>query len=281
MKFSILSNQENAFQFAVTVDGKHSGVEKIPTLTEAMHLTLAELKSAVSNTSGAVTGKLVAPISPEIELWGAGVTYLRSRDARKEESGVPDVYQRVYEADRPELFFKSNAVRARGTGAPVGIRYDAAASVPEPEVAIYINRYREIIGYAICNDMTARTIEGENPLYLSQAKIYIGSTAIGPDITPAWLAPTAAEMKIKAKILRGTEIAWEAETSLAALNRTLEDLITYLFRCQDFPHGAILSTGTGIVPPLDISLAADDVVEIDVAGVGKLTNTVEVIPERR
>ena len=280
MKFSILSNQENAFQFAVTVDGKHSGVEKIPTLTEAMHLTLAELKSAVSNTSGAVTGKLVAPISPEIELWGAGVTYLRSRDARKEESGVPDVYQRVYEADRPELFFKSNAVRARGTGAPVGIRYDSAASVPEPEVAIYINRYSEIIGYAICNDMTARTIEGENPLYLSQAKIYIGSTAIGPDITPAWLAPTAAEMKIKARILRGTEIAWEAETSLAALNRTLEDLITYLFRCQDFPHGAILSTGTGIVPPLDISLAADDVVEIDVAGVGKLTNTVEVIPER-
>jgi 2-dehydro-3-deoxy-D-arabinonate dehydratase len=280
MKFSILSNKEKAFQFAVTVDGKHSGVEKIPTLTEAMHLTLAELKSAVSKTSGAITGELVAPISPEIELWGAGVTYLRSRDARKEESGVPDVYQRVYEADRPELFFKSNAVRARGTNSPVGIRYDSDASVPEPEVAIYINRYREIIGYAICNDMTARTIEGENPLYLSQAKIYIGSTAIGPDITPAWLAPTAAEMKIKARILRGTEIAWEAETSLAALNRTLEDLITYLFRCQDFPHGAILSTGTGIVPPLDISLAAADVVEIDVAGVGKLTNTVEVIPER-
>jgi 2-dehydro-3-deoxy-D-arabinonate dehydratase len=280
MKFSILANQVNAFQFAVTVDGIHSGVEKIPTLTEAMYLTLAELKSAVSNTSGAVSGKLVAPISPEIELWGAGVTYLRSRDARKEESGVPDVYQRVYEADRPELFFKSNAVRARGTNSPVGIRYDSAASVPEPEVAIYINRYREIIGYAICNDMTARTIEGENPLYLSQAKIYIGSTSIGPDITPAWLAPTAAEMKIKARIVRGTEIAWEAETSLAALNRTLEDLITYLFRCQDFPHGVILSTGTGIVPPLDISLAAADVVEIDVAGVGKLTNTVEVIPER-
>jgi 2-dehydro-3-deoxy-D-arabinonate dehydratase len=280
MKFSILANQVNAFQFAVTVDGIHSGVEKIPTLTEAMHLTLAELKSAVSNTSGAVTGKLVAPISPEIELWGAGVTYLRSRDARKEESGVPDVYQRVYEADRPELFFKSNAVRARGTSSPVGIRYDSAASVPEPEVAIYVNRYREIIGYAICNDMTARTIEGENPLYLSQAKIYIGSTSIGPDITPAWLAPTAAEMKIKARILRGAEIAWEAETSLGALNRTLEDLITYLFRCQDFPHGVILSTGTGIVPPLDISLAAADVVEIDVAGIGKLTNTVEVIPER-
>ena len=281
MKFSILATQTNDFQFAVTVDGIHSAVEKIPTLTEAMHLTVEELKDAVGGTSDSLSGKLVAPISPEIELWGAGVTYLRSRDARKEESGVPDVYQRVYEADRPELFFKSNAVRARGTNSPVGIRYDSAASVPEPEVAIYINRYREIIGYAICNDMTARTIEGDNPLYLSQAKIYIGSTAIGPDITPAWLAPSAAEMKIKAKILRGTEIAWEAETSLASLNRTLEDLITYLFRCQDFPHGVILSTGTGIVPPLDISLAAADVVEIDVAGIGKLTNTVEVIPERR
>ena len=281
MKFSIIANQTNAYQFAVTADGVHSGVEQIPTLTQAMHLTLDQLKSAVTKTTGTITGDLVAPISPEIELWGAGVTYLRSRDARKEESGVPDVYQRVYEADRPELFFKSNAVRARGTNAPVGIRYDSDASVPEPEVAIYINKYREIIGYAICNDMTARTIEGENPLYLSQAKIYIGSTAIGPDITPTWLAPAPAEMKIKAKILRGTAVAWEAETSLAALNRTLEDLITYLFRCQDFPHGVILSTGTGIVPPLDISLAAGDVVEIDVAGIGKLTNSVEVIPERR
>ena len=281
MKFSIIANQTNAYQFAVTADGVHSRVEQIPTLTQAMHLTLDQLKSAVTKTSGTITGDLVASISPEIELWGAGVTYLRSRDARKEESGVPDVYQRVYEADRPELFFKSNAVRARGTNAPVGIRYDSDASVPEPEVAIYINKYREIIGYAICNDMTARTIEGENPLYLSQAKIYIGSTAIGPDITPAWLAPTPAEMKLKANILRGTAVAWEAETSLAALNRTLEDLITYLFRCQDFPHGVILSTGTGIVPPLDISLAAGDVVEIDVAGIGKLTNSVEVIPERR
>ena len=281
MKFSILKTVANEYQFAVTTSLGHNLVPNIPTLTQAMHLTLAELKTAVTKTSGSVTGELTAPISSEVELWGAGVTYLRSRDARKEESGVPDVYQRVYEADRPELFFKSNAVRARGANAPVGIRFDSTASVPEPEVAIYINKHREIIGYSICNDMTARTIEGENPLYLSQAKIYIGSTAIGPDITPAWLAPSAAEMTIKAKIVRGTKIAWEAETSLGSLNRTLEDLITYLFRCQDFPHGVILSTGTGIVPPLDISLEANDVVEIDVAGIGKLTNTVEVIQERR
>lgn len=280
MKFSVLKTKDSQYQFAVTVDGVHRAVEGLPTLTEAMHLSLKELKARTAQTSAEINGELAAPIASEIELWGAGVTYLRSRDARKEESGVPDVYQRVYEADRPELFFKSTAVRARGTGAPIGIRYDSEASVPEPEVAIYINKYREIIGYAICNDVTARSIEGENPLYLSQAKIYIGSTSIGPDITPSWLAPAATEMSIKAKILRGAVVVWEAETSLGALNRTLKDLVDYVFRCQDFPHGLILSTGTGIVPPLDISLAAGDVVEINVAGVGVLSNPVVVIPER-
>jgi len=280
MKFSVLKTDDSQYQFAVTVDGIHRRVEGLPTLTEAMHLTLEELQARSALTTSEISGELAAPIASEIELWGAGVTYLRSRDARKEESGVPDVYQRVYEADRPELFFKSTAVRARGTGAPIGIRYDSEASVPEPEVAIYINKYREIIGYAICNDVTARSIEGENPLYLSQAKIYIGSTAIGPDITPSWLAPAAAEMSIKAKILRGADVVWEAETSLGALNRTLQDLVDYVFRCQDFPHGLILSTGTGIVPPLDISLAQGDIVEINVAGVGLLSNPVIVIPER-
>ena len=280
MKFSVLKTSSAQYQFAVTVDGVHRTVDGLPTLTEAMQLTLDELKARTAQTGAEISGELAAPIASEIELWGAGVTYLRSRDARKEESGVPDVYQRVYEADRPELFFKSTAVRARGTAAPIGIRYDSEASVPEPEVAIYINKYREIIGYAICNDVTARSIEGENPLYLSQAKIYIGSTAIGPDITPAWLAPAAQKMSIKAKILRGTSLIWEAETSLGALNRTLEDLVSYVFRCQDFPYGLILSTGTGIVPPMDIALAAGDIVEIDVAGVGVLSNPVEVIPER-
>lgn len=280
MKLSVLHTDSQQYRLAVTVDGVHRTVASLPTLTEAMHLTLAEIKSAVTQTSTEITGELTAPISPEIELWGAGVTYLRSRDARKEESGVPDVYQRVYEADRPELFFKSTAVRARGTNAPIGIRYDSDASVPEPEVAIYINKHREIIGYAICNDVTARSIEGENPLYLSQAKIYIGSTSLGPDITPSWLAPAKDEMAIKAKIIRGSSIPWEAETSLGKLNRTLEDLVNYVFRCQDFPHGVILSTGTGIVPPMDVALAAGDIVEINVAGVGTLRNSVEIIPER-
>jgi 2-dehydro-3-deoxy-D-arabinonate dehydratase len=280
MKFSVLKNAQNPFQFAITNGASHSAIKELSTLTQVMHYRLEELIDLIGEAPrNTVIGTLAAPISPEIELWGAGVTYLRSRDARKEESGVPDVYQRVYEADRPELFMKSTAVRARGAGANVGIRFDSAASVPEPEVAIYINKYQEIIGYSICNDMTARTIEGENPLYLSQAKIYTGSTALGPDITPSWLAPEPSAMSIKAKIQRGSEIAWQAETSLGALNRTLEDLVKYLFRCQEFPHGAILSTGTGIVPPLDISLKAGDIVEIDVAGIGVLSNKVEVINE--
>jgi len=280
MKFSVLKTATNPYQFAITNGDKHSIIKELPTLTQVLELRLEELIDLIGSAPRTpISGSFAAPISNEVELWGAGVTYLRSRDARKEESGVPDVYQRVYEADRPELFFKSNAVRARGTGAPVGIRFDSAASVPEPEVAIYINKYREIIGYAICNDMTARTIEGENPLYLSQAKIYSGSTSLGPNITPSWLAPAPEDMTISAKIERGSSIAWCAQTSLGSLNRTLEDLVTYLFRCQHFPHGAILSTGTGIVPPLDISLAAGDIVDIEVAGIGTLRNPVEITPE--
>jgi len=280
MKFSVLKTATNPYQFAITNGDKHSTIKELPTLTQVLELRREELIDLIGSAPRTpISGSFAAPISHEVELWGAGVTYLRSRDARKEESGVPDVYQRVYEADRPELFFKSNAVRARGTGAPIGIRFDSAASVPEPEVAIYINKYQEIIGFAICNDMTARTIEGENPLYLSQAKIYSGSTSLGPNITPSWLAPAPSEMTISAKIERGSSIAWSAQTSLGSLNRTLEDLVTYLFRCQHFPHGAILSTGTGIVPPLDISLAAGDIVDIEVAGIGTLRNPVEITPE--
>ena len=280
MKIAVISNEKNSHQLTVHDGAKFSSVPSIPTVTEAFHLTLAEFKSAVENNSGAeVNGNLVAPIAPEIELWGAGVTYLRSRDARKEESGVPDVYQRVYEADRPELFYKGNSKRTRGTKANIGIRYDSDASVPEPEVAIFINRHKEIIGYSICNDVTARSIEGENPLYLSQAKIYVGSTALGPEMTPSWLVPTPDAMTIDATIIRDGKSIWDASTSLAALNRTLSDLVDYLFRCQSFPDGVILSTGTGIVPPMDIALAEGDIVEITVAGIGTLSNPVVVIPE--
>jgi 2-dehydro-3-deoxy-D-arabinonate dehydratase len=238
----------------------------------------ADFRKLLDSDGAEVVGKQGAPVSSDVEIWGAGVTYLRSRDARKEESGVPDVYQRVYEADRPELFLKSIARRTIGDGEEIGIRADCAASVPEPEVAIVINRYQEIIGLTICNDVTARSIEGENPLYLSQAKIYLGSTSLGPVIKPFWDINDYKEIGIQAHIDRKGEIIWQAETSLAALHRTFDDLISYLFRCQVLPFGAILSTGTGIVPPLDISLQQGDVVSISVDQIGTLQNKVALIP---
>ncbi len=274
-----LRTSHHSHQLVILSAGKYYAIPGIASLADLQKLRLSEIKTSVALRGLEITGELVAPIAPEIELWGAGVTYLRSRDARKEESGVPDVYQRVYEAARPELFYKGNASRTRTTDQSIGIRFDSSASVPEPEVAIFINRFQEIIGYSICNDVTARSIEGENPLYLSQAKIYVGSTSLGPAITPAWLVPTAEAMTISAKIIRGDHEIWSAQTSLAALNRTLEDLVSYLFRCQDFPYGAILSTGTGIIPPLEISLEEGDSVEITVEGIGTLRNSVATIPE--
>jgi 2-dehydro-3-deoxy-D-arabinonate dehydratase len=177
------------------------------------------------------------------------------------------------------LFFKATARRTVGSEGEVGIREDAKTSVPEPEVAIVINKFSELIGMSICNDMTSRNIEGENPLYLSQAKIYYGSNALGPMIRPIWEIVDHDKLDIYAKIERGGSIVWQAETSLKSLNRSFDDLIEYLFKCQHFPVGAILSTGTGIVPPLDISLLAGDVVTITVDQIGTLVNKVVVTPE--
>ncbi len=278
MKLAVISTATNPFALVVSKDGLFKTIPGIPTLTHALQIRMSELKSAIEKDAGEViTGELMPPVAPETEVWGAGVTYLRSRDARKEESDTPDVYQRVYEADRPELFFKATCRRTVGNGDPIGIRYDSEASVPEPEVAIVVNKFREIIGFSICNDMTARTIEGENPLYLPQAKSYLGSTSLGPDITLAWLAPSAADMSIHAEIKRGSEIVWQADTALSGLNRTLPDLVDYLFRCQTFPDGVILSTGTGIIPPLEFITKEGDVISITVNGLGLLSNPVVTI----
>lgn len=278
MKLAVISTATNPFALVVSKDGLFKTIPGIPTLTHALQIRMNELKSAIEKDAGeVVTGEFMPPVAPETEVWGAGVTYLRSRDARKEESDTPDVYQRVYEADRPELFFKATCRRTVGNGDPIGIRYDSEASVPEPEVAIVVNKFREIIGFSICNDMTARTIEGENPLYLPQAKSYLGSTSLGPDITLAWLAPSAADMSIHAEIKRGSEIVWQADTALSGLNRTLPDLVDYLFRCQTFPDGVILSTGTGIIPPLEFITKEGDVISITVNGLGLLSNPVVTI----
>jgi 2-dehydro-3-deoxy-D-arabinonate dehydratase len=278
MKLAVISTATNPFALVVSKNGVFKTIPGIPTLTQALQMPMSDLKVAIEKDAGEVVkGDLVPPVAPETEVWGAGVTYLRSRDARKEESDTPDVYQRVYEADRPELFFKATCRRTVGNGDPIGIRYDSEASVPEPEVAIVVNKFREIIGFSICNDMTARTIEGENPLYLPQAKSYLGSTSLGPDITLAWLAPSAADMSIHAEIKRGSEIVWQADTALSGLNRTLPDLVDYLFRCQTFPDGVILSTGTGIIPPLEFITKEGDVISITVNGLGILSNPVVTI----
>lgn len=277
---AVIQTQSNPYHLVKEINGKYFEIEKINNLSDALSLHMADFRKAydaAGNTE--VKGKLVAPVAIDTEVWGAGVTYQRSRDARKEESGIPDVYQLVYEADRPELFFKATARRTVGHEGHVGIRADAQTSVPEPEVAIVMNKFGELIGMSICNDMTSRNIEGENPLYLSQAKIYYGSNALGPMIRPIWEIVDHDKLDIYAKIERAGSIVWQAETSLKSLNRSFDDLIDYLFKCQHFPVGVILSTGTGIVPPLDISLMAGDVVTITVDQIGTLVNKVVLTPE--
>ena len=277
---AVIQTQSNPYHLVKEINGKYFEIEKINNLSDALSLHMADFRKAydaAGNTE--VKGKLVAPVAIDTEVWGAGVTYQRSRDARKEESGIPDVYQLVYEADRPELFFKATARRTVGHEGDVGIRADAQTSVPEPEVAIVMNKFGELIGMSICNDMTSRNIEGENPLYLSQAKIYYGSNALGPMIRPIWEIVDHDKLDIYAKIERAGSIVWQAETSLKSLNRSFDDLIDYLFKCQHFPVGVILSTGTGIVPPLDISLMAGDVVTITVDQIGTLVNKVVLTPE--
>ena len=277
---AVIQTANQPYKLVKEINGKYFEIEKIDSLSDALTLRLSEFRKAFDAAgSKEVTGKLVAPVAADTEVWGAGVTYQRSRDARKEESGIPDVYQLVYEADRPELFFKATSRRTVGHLGLVGIREDALTSVPEPEVAIVINKFGELIGMSICNDMTSRNIEGENPLYLSQAKIYFGSNALGPMIRPIWEIIDHNALDIYAKIERSGSIVWQAETSLKSLNRSFDDLIEYLFKCQHFPVGVILSTGTGIVPPLDISLVAGDEVTITVDQIGTLINKVSLTPE--
>lgn len=279
MQLAVVESAANPFALAKYLNGKYYAIPELPTLTAALHIPMAELRQILESSSGPeITGRELPPLAPESEVWGAGVTYLRSRDARKEESGTPDVYQKVYEADRPELFFKANFRRTVGNGDVIGKRADCTSTVPEPEVAIVINAHEEIIGFTICNDVTSRSIEGENPLYLPQAKSYLGSTALGPRITPSWLAPKLPDISISARITRDNSIVWSADTALGALNKSLEHLVGYLFRCQTFPDGVILSTGTGIIPPLDFILREGDIVTINVAGIGTLENEVIEIP---
>jgi 2-dehydro-3-deoxy-D-arabinonate dehydratase len=185
-----------------------------------------------------------------------------------------DIYDRVYAAERPELFFKSAAWRVSGPGAPVSVRADSGIDVPEPELAAVLNAAGEVAGYTICNDMSSRSIEGQNPLYLPQAKIYLGGCAVGPWIRPAWEIPDPYALTIEMTISRAGSVAWHGSSSTSGLRRKIGELASYLFREDDFPAGVILSTGTSLVPDLPFTLQAGDEVRIAISGVGELANPV-------
>ncbi len=221
--------------------------------------------------------EILAPIGSQ-EVWAAGVTYFRSRTARMEESksaGGGDFYDRVYGADRPELFFKASPHRVSGPGAPVRIRRDAHWNVPEPELTLAVTSSGAIVGYTIGNDMSSRDIEGENPLYLPQAKVYDACCGLGPAIYVTE-SPLPPETEIRVVIRRGGQVAFEGATTLASMKRTPRELVDYLFRDNSFPHGCLMLTGTGVVPPDAFTLAAGDEVAITIEPIGTLVNPVTV-----
>ncbi|MFT7304548.1 MAG: 2-dehydro-3-deoxy-D-arabinonate dehydratase [Akkermansiaceae bacterium] len=223
-----------------------------------------------------VEGDLLATVPGDTEIWAAGVTYLRSKSARMEESekaGGDIFYDMVYEADRPELFFKSMGYRAVGHGGGIRVREDSTWDVPEPELTLAVNAGGEIFGFAVGNDVSSRSIEGENPLYLPQAKVYNGSCAVGPCLLLG-RESLKDDAKILLKIMRGGKVMFDDSTDLTQLKRGLEELVEALYREMDFPKGAMLMTGTGVVPGTDFTLMSGDVVEIEIEGIGVLENVV-------
>ena len=235
------------------------------------------LLGAITNVEELLENDLLPPVQNQ-EIWASGVTYYKSREARMEEAkdaGGGDFYDRVYYADRPELFFKSPSYRAVGHQSDVRIRRDSKWNVPEPELTLVINSSGKLIGYTIGNDMSSRDIEGENPLYLPQAKSYDGSTAIGPGI---YLTDEAlsATTQISIKIIRKDDVVFSGSTTIDQIKRTFEELIEYLFRETSFPYGCLLMTGTGVVPPDEFTLSRGDKINITIEPIGTLSNQVQI-----
>ncbi|MGA7884137.1 MAG: fumarylacetoacetate hydrolase family protein [Acidobacteriaceae bacterium] len=240
-----------------------------------LHDHLAQIARSGAKASAIDDARLLPPIGSQ-EVWAAGVTYLRSRAARIAESkdaGGGDFYDRVYSAERPELFFKSLAHKVVGPRSPVGIRSDATWSVPEPELALLINPQGRIVGYTAGNDMSSRDIEGQNPLYLPQAKVYHRSCALGPGILIA-SEPLSSETRIELTVERAGAIAFTGATTLAQMKRRPDELAEYLYRDQTFPFGTFLLTGTGVVPPDSFTLHHGDIIRIAIDGIGALVNPV-------
>jgi 2-dehydro-3-deoxy-D-arabinonate dehydratase len=219
---------------------------------------------------------VLAPVQGQ-EVWAAGVTYDASRVARNWESRGHEFYDKVYDAERPEIFFKAAPGRVRGPGGLIGVRRDSGWDVPEPELCLVCSAAGKIVGYTIGNDVSSRSIEGENPLYLPQAKVFRGSCALGPCIVGVDEAPPLKELEISLTILRDRETLFTGFTQVSRLHRTPEELVQWLFRAQDFPVGVVLMTGTSIIPEAEFTLRAMDEVRIAITGLGELVNTVEEV----
>ena len=272
LKHGILLEKEEKFYQLSDVDWD-SFINSDDVLSNA--LALVENATPVENASALLTAELDAPMSKQ-ELWACGVTYYKSKQGRQEESkdsGGADFYQRVYDADRPEVFFKATRNRVVGHSGEVRIRKDSEWDVPEPELVLALNSQGKIIGFTIGNDMSSRSIEGENPLYLPQAKTYDGCAAVGPcillsnDILPS-------DTEIALSIERGGEEVFAGSVEISSIKRSFDELTHYLFRECSFEHGALLMTGTGIVPGSDFTLQAGDQITISIDSIGVLSNRV-------
>lgn len=283
MKIYLLAGKDGQRIVAAAKSGawKNLGATGVGSLTQLIEtaISTAELERLWQEAPAldAANFKILAPVDRQ-EIWAAGVTYLRSKKARMEESDFSaSAYDRVYDAPRPEIFFKSMGEKAVGTGDSVGIRSDARWNVPEPELALVLNSKGAIAGYTICNDMSSRDIEGENLLYLPQAKIYSRSCAIGPCLVLGETEEIARSWTVAISIKRGEFTVFAGETGVSQIKRSFTELAGYLFRSQEFPHGAILSTGTGVVPPDTFTLEAGDSVQINISGIGTLENRVVIV----
>lgn len=273
-------------QVGVRSDGVVRPVPGVGSMAELLGQSLAAARDRVLAAAGepgvpVADVRLLPPVDGLTEVWASGVTYERSMDARVEESQTQDVYSRVYAADRPELFFKSVAWRVVTDGEPIAVRPDCSVTVPEPELAVVVAATGEVLGYTVCDDVSSRDIEGENPLYLPQAKVYAGSCALATGIRPAWEVPDWSRLDVSVAVLRDGATVFEGTTSTARMRRTVDELVECLFRAQDFPAGAVLSTGTGLVPDLEFTLRPGDVVDVVVEEVGTLSNPVTTVAEVR
>lgn len=258
-------------------DGEDLYALEVSSMEAVLQLSAADFRRALDGRAGPMLNgenRQLAPIDGCTEVWASGVTYKRSQEARMEESQVADVYSRVYDNPRPELFFKSVAWRVVGNGDPIGIRADSELNVPEPELALVLNCFGELLGVTICNDVSSRSIEGANPLYLPQAKIYAGACALGPGIQPVSSYEELSGLRIDLEVTRGGDRVFRASTNTDQIHRRLEDLVEHVFRGDFHPGGVILSTGTGIVPDMDFTLLQEDEVSVSIESVGTLRNPV-------